>query len=240
MGAAAPDLLDVILNLARFHREHEKFYARAPLEQALSLQRWSVVLQALADRWQAIDPLREPSRNRYAGCEDLNDTAAIDISGILFLEGESEPVELTRMKRELSTMAGDFGTSGAWLAEAMVSSWETAEALLPLPQLAGLLGERHRIIANDWQAAGLSRLVAQLLERAVDVLAQVDFTPAALRADLADSRSAPAYLFSASELINRAADLVAESAVLVHDNERRWRVFRARVAAVAEEVAARG
>lgn len=235
MEAAASNLLQTILNLARFHREHEKFYARAPLEQALSLQRWSAAVQALADRWQAVEPVQKPPRNRYAGCEDLNAKAAIDVSGILFIEGEGEPVEITRMKRELSIMSDDYATTGAWLAGAMRSSWETAEALLPHRQLADMLGERHRIIANDWQAAGLNSLVAQLLARAVKILDQVNFTPAALRADLAGSRSAPAYIFSASELIDRAADLIAESATLVHDNERRWRVFRGRVAVVAEK-----
>lgn len=55
------------------------------------------------------------------------------------------------------------------------------------------------------------------------------FSPAALRADLGSQRNAPAYLFSASELLDRAADLLAESATLVRDNERRWRVFGARV-----------
>lgn len=115
----------------------------------------------------------------------------------------------------------------------MDASWATAQALLPHRHLADLLGERHRIIANDRQAAGLNALVAQLLRRAAELLEQVDFAPAALRADLAGPRAAPAYLFSASELIDHAADLVAESARLVHDNERRWHVFHDRVAGLA-------
>jgi hypothetical protein len=36
-------------------------------------------------------------------------------------------------------------------------------------------------------------------------------------------------LWSAAELLDHAADLFSDSAGLVHDNERRWRVFRARV-----------
>jgi hypothetical protein len=35
---------------------------------------------------------------------------------------------------------------------------------------------------------------------------------------------------------NRAADLLSDSAGLVHDNERRWRTFRARVDTVASAV----
>jgi hypothetical protein len=33
-------------------------------------------------------------------------------------------------------------------------------------------------------------------------------------------------------IINRAADLCSDSAGLVNDNERRWRVFRERVATI--------
>jgi hypothetical protein len=41
-------------------------------------------------------------------------------------------------------------------------------------------------------------------------------------------------LYSAAEMINHTADLVSDFAGIVHDNERRWRVFRART----EELAA--
>lgn len=47
----ADPLLDAMLNLARFHREHEKFYAQEPRTQAVLLQRHARALQALADRW---------------------------------------------------------------------------------------------------------------------------------------------------------------------------------------------
>ena len=232
MDQIAPKLLETILNLSRFHREHEKFYAQEPLEQAVRLHRHARSLKALADCWQTAQPVQPAFANRYAGCEDLNDKTAINGSGILFLEGEGEPAEIARLKRELLTAAGDFAATGTWLAEAMEASWSTAEALIAMAPLADLLGERHRIIANDWQAAALGKLVAKLLERAEKMLTQIDFTPAALRADLAAARNAVGYRFAAAELIDRAADLVAESAALVHDNERRWRVFRGRVEAL--------
>jgi hypothetical protein len=97
------------------------------------------------------------------------------------------------------------------------------------PQLADLLGERHRIIANDWQAAGVQALIARLLRRALEIIGRVEFSPAELRDDLAGDRTAAAYLYSASELLDRAADLAVQSASLVHDNERRWRIFSDRV-----------
>jgi hypothetical protein len=226
--------LDAILNLARFHRAHERFYARAPLEGALGLHGASRAITTLADRWsEPAAPMSTTPGVRFAGCEDLNEPAAIPADGILFMEGEGVPAELTRLIRDLVTMADDHAVTGSWLTEAMEASWEAA-AHLSHPGLADVLGERHRIIANDWQAAGLSTLVGRLVRRAADMLARLDLTPAGVRADLAGPRSLPGRLHSAAELIDRAADLAAESAALVHDNERRWRVFRARVVALDE------
>ena len=118
----------------------------------------------------------------------------------------------------------------------MESSWAIAATLVEIDGLADLLGERHRIIANDWQAAGMNTVTARVLDRAADVLEHVDFTPAALRADLAAGRVSAGLLYSAAEMVSHAADLCSESAGLVHGNERRWRVFRRRVGEVLAEV----
>jgi hypothetical protein len=228
-------LLQVIDNLARFHREHEEYYSQAPLRQAGELQARSRALKALADRWSVVEAGEQTSAIPFAGAEDLNAPGLVAESGILFMEGENEPAELRRLKREVGSVADETEQGGAWLAEAMEQAWEIAGSLAVYPALADLLGERHRIIADDWQSAGMQTLVARLLRRALDLLAQVDFTPAALRADLRSGRKAPAYLYSASELFDRAADLMAGSATLVHENERRWRVFRARVRELQSE-----
>ena len=81
-------------------------------------------------------------------------------------------------------------------------------------------------------------LAARILDRAVDILDRVDFTPAALRADLVDRRTSPRRLRSAAEMIDHAADLYSDFAGLVHDNERRWRVFRERVEQLAAHATA--
>jgi hypothetical protein len=225
--------LGAILNLARYHRAHERFYAREPLMTAIELQGASRVLTTLADRWaEASNSEAGAVGARFAGCEDLNEPAAIPADGVLFMEGEGEPAELGRLKRDLGALADDYAATGEWLAEAMEAAWATA-ARLRHPGLADLLGERHRIIANDWQAAGLSALVSRLVRRAGDILSFLDLTPGGIRADLAGPRMLPGSLHSAAELLSRAADLATESAGLVNDNERRWRVFRSRAAAIA-------
>ena len=71
-----------------------------------------------------------------------------------------------------------------------------------------------------------------LLDRAADILEAVEFTPAALRADLTQGGASAGRLYSAAELISHAADLCSDSAGLVHDNERRWRTFRQHVSSL--------
>jgi hypothetical protein len=227
--AGGDGLLAVVRNLSRYHREHEKYYSEAPLTDAIALQRAARTLIALAERWTSVEPAAEPGPSPFAGAPDLNDDRAIETSGVLFMEGEGEPAEIGRIKAELEAIAAGSEQSGSWLGAAMEASWAMAEALLAYPQLADLLGERHRIIGNNWQNACTAQLVARYLRRAVAVLAQVDFAPAALRRDLAGARSAPGYLYAAAELINHAADLAAASSILTHENERRWRVFHSRV-----------
>ena len=222
-------ILEAVLNLSRYHREHEKFYASSPRELAVTLQRHARTLHALADRWATVTPSTGPALSPFAGTEDLNDLAALQLEGVLFMEGEGEPAELTHLIRHLRSTADDFDATGEWLGNAMQASWDIAASLIEVDGLGDLLGDRHRIIANDWLAADVAVLVARLLRRAADILDHVDLTPAGLRADLAGPRRAAGLVHSAAEIINRAADLCSDSAGLVNDNERRWRVFRERV-----------
>ena len=241
MSASDQDaLLHAIVNLARFHREHEKFYASAPRAQAVELQRHGRALEALADRWATVEPADASPFSPFEGAEDLNAPVALQLDGVLFMEGEGEPVEVTRLKRDLRTVADDSLKTGEWLSAAMQASWDVAVALLEIDALADLIGDRHRIIANDWQAAHMSTLAGRLLLRAADLLDRIDFAPAALRADLAGERVVPRRLYSAAELMARAADLLSDSAGLVHDNERRWRGFRTRVLQLVGPEAAQG
>jgi hypothetical protein len=224
-----------ILNLSKFHREHEKFYAQNPLEQANKLQFISRVLTTLADRWSQVEANHGEKGNPYIGCEDLNDTSTIAYVGVLFMEGEGEPQEITKMKDDIRVISEDYAKTGKWLSKAMEVSWDVAKPLIQNPFLADVLGERHRIIINDWQAAYLSYLVSESCSRAGDILDHIEFTPEKIREDLRGIRSFPGYLYSAKELLDHAADLASESATLVHDNERRWRVFRHKVAQIKRQ-----
>ncbi len=222
-------LLMAMLNMTAFHREHEKFYSTSPREQAIVLQRHSRTLHALADKWMTARSDHPVAFSPYEGASDLNAAAALQLDGVLFMEGEGEPGEISHLRRDLRTSAEDAAGAGEWLATAMKSSWDVAAVLLDIDELADMLGERHRIIANNWQGALMMSLAARILNRAADLLDHVDFRPAAVRADLAGPRASARRLYSAAEMIDHTADLLSDFAGLVHDNERRWRVFRARV-----------
>ena len=82
---------------------------------------------------------------------------------------------------------------------------------------------------HDWQAAGESALAAG------SCVGRRHGGPTRPRArrrsrDLDGPHVLSRRLHSAAELIDHAADLCSHSAGLVHDNERRWRVFRRAVA----------
>ncbi len=238
-GPAGPDpLLAAALNLAEFHKQHERFYASSPLESALRLHRHARALLALADQWVTAEPSGRRGVSPFEGAEDLNSEAATALDGVLFMEGEGRPAEITAMIGELHAEAESFASAGEWLANAMAASWKMAAAMLEFDELAGVMGERHRIISNDWLAAHMQSLVAVLLARAADMLERVDLTPAALRADLAGARVAPDQVYAVAEVLSRAADLCCESAELVHDNERRWRVSRKRTEELVQAIAA--
>lgn len=194
-------LLDAVLNLSRYHREHEKFYASAPRERAVVLQRHARTLHALADKWTTVTPSTAPPLSPFAGAVDLNEPAAIQLEGVLFMEGEGRPAELTRLISDLRATADEYLGTGDWLENAMQASWDIAAALVDIPGLEDLLGDRHRIIANDWLAANESALIARLLNRAADILDKIDFTPAALRADIAGPQRSAALVHSAAELL---------------------------------------
>ncbi|HMK13108.1 MAG TPA: hypothetical protein VK461_16070, partial [Acidimicrobiales bacterium] len=220
-------------------REHEKFYASAPRQQAVTLQTHARALCALADRWTTVTPSAATPFSTYEGAVDLNDLAALQLDGVLFMEGEGEPAEITRIKLDLRAIGEESSATGAWLATAMSASWEMATSLFDITEVADLVGDRHRIIANDWQAADMSALAGRILQRAVAILETLDFAPASLRRDLAAERLTPRLLHSASELIAHAADLLSDSAGLVHDNEPRWRRFKQRAQRVLEEAEGR-
>ena len=55
------------------------------------LQRHSRALQALADRWSTTEPKQQTAINPFEGSVDLNDPTAVQLEGVLFMEGQGKP-----------------------------------------------------------------------------------------------------------------------------------------------------
>jgi hypothetical protein len=125
-----------MLNMSPFHREHEKFYSVSPREQAVVLQRHSRTLHARADRWMTTPPDHPEAFSAYQGAPDLNAAAALQLDGVLFMEGEGEPGEIGHLKRDLWVFADDASEAGEWLANAMQSSSDIATVELNVGVLA--------------------------------------------------------------------------------------------------------
>ena len=95
------------------------------------VQRHARTLSALADRWSAVTAQPIEALNPYEGSPDLNDGVALQLDGVLFMEGEGEPTEVTRIKRDLRTMGDDSIETGSWLAAAMESTWDRRRSPSP-------------------------------------------------------------------------------------------------------------
>ena len=153
----------------------------------------------------------------------------VQLDGILFMEGENEPSEISKLKRDLRALSQDATETGEWLDAAMESSW-SAGRVAPGSERAGGCARRSAS-RHRQRLAGrrLSSLVGRLLQRSVDILDRVEFSPAGLRRDLADQHLSVKLLYGAAEIISHTADLLSDSAGFDNDNERRWRVFHAHV-----------
>ena len=89
-GANGQDaLLTAMMNLTKFHREHEKFYASSPREFAVTLQRHARTMQALADQWSTAEPSTRHRAEPLRGRRGPQRPAAVQLDGVLFLEGRA-------------------------------------------------------------------------------------------------------------------------------------------------------
>ena len=138
----------MIANLAEFHCEHEKFYSQAPLQDAVTLEARSRILKALAERAKGTsnrgavsESLRRGNRPKAPGL-----TAE---SGVVFMEGEGEPAEIARLKRDRTWLdSGAYrrgvgvpiGSDDRWLGRSPSGS-----SMKDLAQESGPIGSRSMV-----------------------------------------------------------------------------------------------
>jgi hypothetical protein len=217
--------VDNLLQVARAHRQHERYYAMQGLEAAAALRRDANALKSLADRWldpptNGADAIDDP-RFHAAGCTDLNADAAIGTSGILFMEGENEPTELTTLKSKLSDFATQHYEISKWLFVMMDRAWDREAILLsPGSATAGL--RRHMALARTTLTAGDLGVAARLVGAAHKALCAQDFRPEAIRAD---RDSAAKIVRTAAWLLDAATGVLAEQAAQIGYSDADWTAY---------------
>lgn len=219
--------IEGMLQVARFHRQHERYHSLSGLENAAALKRDSNALKVLADHWfRSADTPRtgidyQDPAFRAAGCEDLSDPTAVATTGILFMEGEGEPRELTQMKGKLWAISDSLGKVSGWLAEKMDAGWDREKQVLT-SELAAAAQPRFMALTRTTLAGAKFGVAARLMDAALHALNTLDFRPEALRKDL---RGAAGVVRAASYLLDEAAALLAEQAAQLGLSDPDWTAY---------------
>lgn len=217
------DRLQAMLNICRYHRQHERYHTTESMNLAVELRRHSNALKLLADKWLGAD-LTSAQRDysdpalMAAGCDDLNDLSGISTTGVFFVEGESEPRELRTMKERVASLSAYFRRTGKWLAEKMEAGWER-ESILLCPEFADIAYPRHVALINTTLTGQCYDTAGRILGAAHKALGSLDMAPNALRSDLS---GAAQVLRSTAWLMDEAAAILAKRAAENGLVDRHW------------------
>ena len=216
--------LEGFVDVARAHREHERYHSLFKLEEAVAWRRDANALKLLADRWsvrQESSPRLADPAHGAVGCADLNDPAVVATTGVLFMEGAGEPAELTAMRAGWETAATRYRKLSRWLAEHMAAEWPRLSQLLT-PELIGAARPRFVALTRTTAAGQSYGLVANLLTSAVQGLTNQDLTPAGVRTD----RGAAAEMVrTAAWLVDMAAAEIAAAGASLTLSDPDWTEF---------------
>lgn len=215
-----------LLQVARFHQRHERYYAMEGLEVAARMRRDANALKALADRWADPGARRRSARSEdpklhAAGSEDLNAEAAIASGGILFMEGENEPEEITALKKKLDDFARQHLALGSWLDDMMDRAWAREAALLR-PETALAAYRRHLVVTRTSLTARKLSIAGRLAAAAQTALCSQDFAPAAIRADLTQAADV---VRTAAWLLDASTAVLAEQAADIGFSDADWTAY---------------
>ncbi|RIV40018.1 hypothetical protein [Micromonospora radicis] len=218
-----PGSTEALLNIAEHHRQHERYYVLRYLEHAHLLRTGVTTLRTLSQRWSAVEvsagstEYQDP-RFKMAGCPDLNVLIGIPSIGVLFMEGEGTPRELLLLRRDIESVLRDHEQMDSWLTEKMRAAWER-DFQLPDDASWRRAATRHQVLITTTWAGRHSGLVADILRQALSLFDRLDLTPAGIRENL---RLSAVKVATVAELLDSAANLVAECSVLLSRNDRGW------------------
>lgn len=218
----SPAELAGYVRVARDHREHERYHSVLKLEEAAAWRRDSNALKLLAARWSdSPAPERLDPAHGAVGCVDLNVPAVVATTGILFLEGDSEPAELIALRGRFEQAAERYQRLSGWLGEHMAAEWPRLRTLLT-PALVEAARPRFRALTRTTEAANAYSLVARLLGSAVHTLNAQDLTPEGVRRAPA---AAASMVLTASWFLDSAASSLAEAGAHLGLSDPDWSSF---------------
>lgn len=222
---------ELLQNIARTHREHERFYSVHGLELAAELAREAVKLKLLADRWLESEASPPPQGSglegavdyqhpwyQAAGCEDLNSSSAVAMIGILFTEGAGEPPELRALKTKLAAQAQSLEGVARYLDGKMEAAWEREKATLE-PELLAASFSRYQTIITNYMSARYFLIAGKALALAHEILSCLDFTPVGVRAN---RKLYGEYLLLAGWFIDEAVQVLARQAAGQLSSDPYW------------------
>lgn len=211
-----------------------------PLDGATKIHTTSRSLAVLAGSWAGADADSRTWNHILPRCIDVGQVATRAESDLLRLRAAAMSAEIQRIKLGTRALVEDFQKVGEWLARAAGSTWDAAKTVRRTMALASTLDEDHRVVAKDWLAADMNRLIAWLLRQAIALLDRLELTSEAIEADLLGARCYGNILRSAAGMLDHAAILANESELFVVEIDQRWRAFRdhiARVVALSKDAA---
>ncbi len=203
--------------------------AHWPKDGAAKIQTGARAVRTFAGIWAGTGSSASPPA-ALASCVDLEQPARAYPGHAPLPHLPSLAARIQAQKLALRALADDFATVSAWLARAAGSGWEAAKAVRQSLGLALALGEGQRLITKDWLAADMNALIAAMLRRSLNLLDRLELTSSAIEADLAGPRTYGRLLRRAAELLDRAATLACDAALLVGEFDQRWRAIRQQVA----------
>lgn len=226
-GAEGAPTIDVLRNIAAYHREHERYYTWNSATEAANMFREANRLKAVATVWlddRSSPPLHLVSgdftdgRFAAAGCNDLNALPAIAAIGVLFMEGEGEPAEIRALKAKLRGLGPAWHGSGDWLANKMAHAW-LRESVVLRDDWAAAAEPRFGTVITNWCGSRQMALAGRCATIALQILEDLDLRPAGVRAD---RRKAGRRLLEAAWVLDGVAQVIGRSAIDLSENDGRW------------------
>ncbi|RIV40019.1 hypothetical protein [Micromonospora radicis] len=218
-----------LLEVAVYHRQHERYYAQRDLLDAVRLKQWASTLRSAAEAWRTeehrradpadvgVPPLFGPLTSATGPAARVDPAQARDI----------DELAVATLVRDLTGMAERYRHAGQWLDAKMAASWPREEYLLQ-PGLSRVAPARFRALTSTTLNALRMRITATLTGAAVRQLRDLAAADASERAVRA---------IVAAGLVDEAGAALTRKAAQLGGVDEAWQQVIGELAAVVPDAA---